>query len=329
MRLNPTTEMLPGYAAANQAAAFYLLPDGGCLRLEGSTRLEFLQRQTSNDLRLLTQGGALATVLTSPTARILDVFWVLHHGAHLTLVTLPGRGAASAAFLRSRIFFNDAVVVTDCSAEIAQIDLFGPRLSEAVARLGWSLPPAGEFLRQSVEGAEVEIFAQHGLGGLGWRLLLPRQFVATLCARLEELGLSPVSEQTYEVCRVEAGVPGGGGELTEAYNPLEVGLTEQAVSLSKGCYTGQEVLARQANYDKVTRRLAGLWLSRGVDVGAAVRSAGKTVGEVTSVVSSPRLGWIALGVLKRPHHKVGAALQVDGEPVTVAALPFRENQKPR
>ncbi len=323
------TEMLRGYAAAHQAAAFYLLSDGGCLRLEGSTRLEFLQRQTSNDLRSLTQGGVLATVLTSPTARIQDVFWVLHHGDHLTLVTLPERGAASAAFLRGRIFFNDDVTVTECSSEVVQLDLFGPRLEEACARLGWSLPPEGQFFRQPVGDVVVALYDARGVGSLGWRLLLPRESVEAVCSRLEEAGLTGVDETVYEICRVEAGIPGGRGELTEVYNPLEVGLMEQTVSLSKGCYTGQEVLARQVNYDKITRHLVGLWLSGEVTAGTPVTVEGKTVGEVTSVVSSPRLGWIALGVLKRPHHTAGTAMQVGGTQAIVAALPFDANQKPR
>jgi tRNA-modifying protein YgfZ len=130
-----------------------------------------------------------------------------------------------------------------------------------------------------------------------------------------------LSDAEYEILRLEAGLPAAGHELTEEYTPLETGL-EQLVSTSKGCYTGQEVLARQVNYDKVTRHLAGLRLKAEVPAGSSVTSEGKPAGIITSIAISPRLGPIALAVLRRPYHEPGTAVSVGEIKGTVEALPF-------
>jgi folate-binding protein YgfZ len=101
--------------------------------------------------------------------------------------------------------------------------------------------------------------------------------------------------------RVEAGLPAAGAELSEDYTPLEAGLAA-AISSTKGCYTGQEVLARQITYDKVTQHLCGLRLTRRAQPGGRVWAPdGSPVGRVTSAATSPRFGEIALAVVKRPH----------------------------
>src|SRR5690606_39681801 len=116
-----------------------------------------------------------------------------------------------------------------------------------------------------------------------------------------DAGAVPLGEEAYDVLRVEAGLPASGTELTEDFTPLETGLA-YTVSTSKGCYTGQEVLARQINYDKVSRQLVGLRLKEPAPAGSAVRAEGRPAGTVTSVVLSPEHGWIALAVVRRPHH---------------------------
>jgi folate-binding protein YgfZ len=93
-------------------------------------------------------------------------------------------------------------------------------------------------------------------------------------------------------------------ELTEEFTPLELGL-EKYVSTSKGCYTGQEVIARQVNYDKVTKQLCGLKLNGTANIGDPVWSDGRKIGVVTSIGKSPRFGNIAKGVVKKPFNRSG------------------------
>ena len=128
--------------------------------------------------------------------------------------------------------------------------------------------------------------------------------------------------------RVESGSPGAGHELTEAYTPLEVHLN-YAISDKKGCYTGQEVIARQINFDKITRHLVGLTLESTTEEGTSLVSGSTPAGTVTSTVISPRFGPIALAVVKRPFDKPGTILTVEGgdqAKARVTALPFIHNQ---
>jgi folate-binding protein YgfZ len=124
--------------------------------------------------------------------------------------------------------------------------------------------------------------------------------------------VAELSSESRHILRVEAGLPDAGAELSEEYTPLEAGM-ERAVSGDKGCYPGQEVLARQVTYDKVTQRLVGLRLSEPVAPGRRLLVEGKPAGVVTSAAESPRFGAIALGVVKRPHYVAGTRLEVEAQ----------------
>ena len=126
---------------------------------------------------------------------------------------------------------------------------------------------------------------------------------------MEALGVSRISRDGYRIIQVEQGLPSAEHELTEDFTPLEIGLLG-AISDRKGCYTGQEVIARQLTYDKVTRRLVGLRLEGMLSRGTKLYAEGKPAGEITSIVESPRFGHIALAVVKRPHHDEGSTLEI-------------------
>ena len=125
--------------------------------------------------------------------------------------------------------------------------------------------------------------------------------------RLAGAGVEQLSPESHHILRVEAGLPAAGAELTEEFTPLEAGL-EYAVSGAKGCYTGQEVLARQTTYDKVTQHLVRLRLEAPAGAGERLWAGDKVVGVITSAAVSPRFGPVALGVVKRPHHEPGSEL---------------------
>lgn len=315
--------------STTQATVYYPVPKGGYLRLQGEDRIAFLQRQTTNDLRLLQPGRAVLTVLTTPIARILDVLYVTPQAEELGVLTLPGRGESTARYFKSRIFFMDKVTVTDASAGLAQFDLIGPGAPAILEQFG--IEPAlqpNQFAKGLYEGASLQALALEPAFGLGVRLLLPVEAAEAFQAHLTAMEVARLLEEEYSLLRIEAGLPAAGAELSEEYTPLEVGL-EAAVSETKGCYTGQEVLARQVTYDKVTQRLCGLRLERRARPGERIWAAdGSPVGKVTSAATSPRFGEIALGVVRRPHHEPGTALRV-GETFELAsagraaALPFR------
>lgn len=151
---------IDAYEAALKGAVYFYQPQTGFLRMAGRDRLDFLQRQTTNDLRLLSAERTVSTVLTSPTARILDLFCVVDEGDSLGVVTLPGRFSETAKFLRSRIFFSDQVTVDDLSGEIAQILLFGPQMVEVLEKLDLQPPKPDHVNRWEIQNQPITIIGQ-------------------------------------------------------------------------------------------------------------------------------------------------------------------------
>lgn len=310
---------MPGYQAALEGAAYRIYEHSNCLEVSGADQVAFLQRQTSNDLRLLAAGRALLSVLTSPTARILDVFIIQarldflpadsESAEALHLLSLPGRGEQSFRFLKSRVFFMDKVVLRELSEAVGQLDLLGPQAATLLERLcGASAPLANRYLDGVLNGLPVRLLGLDPAIGLGTRLLFPAGQRAELERILQQNGAAPLSNQEYEILRIEAGLPGAESELDERFTPYETGLAS-AVSSSKGCYTGQEVLARQATYDKITQGLRRLRLSGPLAPGQTLEAEGRPAGVITSVGESPRQGWIGLGVIKRAYLEAGQRLQ--------------------
>ncbi len=304
------------YQAALDGAAFYQNPTAGCLRISGRDTVAFVQRQTTNDVRLLKSDTGLLTVLTSPAARILDVFYLVAEPGDAKVDTSPtwlafcmgSRTVDTARFLQKRIFFMDQVEVANHSENTKQIELFGPQAGEILVGLGLNNPPEpNQVARLAFQSLSLLIMNPHPAVGLGYRLAIPPDGLDALHLALTAQGALETNRETYECLRIEAGIPASLAEITEDFTPLEIGLGE-AVSPSKGCYTGQEVIARQLTYDKVTQRLCRLSLSAALEANAPLTAADRPAGHITSAAHSPRIGEIALAVVKRPYNEPGACL---------------------
>lgn len=328
MKVERTTG-LEGYESVTAGMVYYVWENPGYLSLEGPDRRAFLQRQTTNDINLLDSSPILTTVLTTPAARILDVLTLSEKAETLRAITLPGRGTSTLQYLRSRIFFMDKVNVEDAASEVIQIDLIGPGISILLDQFAEQFEGRPEIpVGNRRTAIDLDRF-QAGLASLrnlGHRLVCPVSLAGELLEALEMAGAQRLPFETFEVLRVESGILSGGHELREEYTPLEVGL-EWTVSGTKGCYTGQEVIARQITYDKVTRRLVGLRLEHPAEAGLEVLSADEDhpIGTITSAVLSPRLGPIAMAMLRRPYEEAGSMVRVGGDKETgaiVASLPF-------
>jgi aminomethyltransferase len=142
---------------------------------------------------------------------------------------------------------------------------------------------------------------------------------------LLEVGVAPLSEETYQVLRVEAGLPEFMHELGDEYIPLEANLWND-VSFKKGCYTGQEIIARMESRQKLAKRLVGLRFDEPVTLPVSLWSDDHEAGVVTSVVHSPALGWIGLGYLKAAGGNERQVVQSRSDDrivsATVSVLPF-------
>jgi folate-binding protein YgfZ len=273
----------------------------------------------------LEEGRGLVTVLTSPNARILDVLTLIAMPDAVGLITLPGNGGSTAQFLKARIFFNDNVEVVNLSQDYVQVLLEGPQAHGILEQMGLVIPKENRIFSSLLGDTSVIVIGQSGLDGGGCRMLLPSSQLESLVQLLISSGAQEMSNEIYNILRVEAGHPGVGNELSDDYTPLEANL-ESAIATNKGCYTGQEVIARQMTYDKITRRLVGLQLDVPVEEGSIVKAEDKRVGNVTSYVYSPRFGHVALAYIKRPFNIRGSQVLVEFEgeitQAVVVDLPF-------
>jgi folate-binding protein YgfZ len=308
--------------------AFFQHQTPGYLKISGADQRAFLQRQTSNNIDLLVPERSLVTVLTSPAGRILDVLTVIEDGEILGVITLPGQGEKTFQFLQSRIFFMDKVTLKDASSSFMQIDLLGPGASQVIQQWGVKQANDRDALHKiKINEGPIQVLQ---LRSFGFRLLVPTESTEDILSVLKVEDIHPLDFESYEILRIEAGIPAAMHELTDEYTPLETGL-QWAVSNDKGCYTGQEVLARQVNYDKITRQLVGLLMSGDANIGDTLYSLdkGQPAGKITSIANSPRFGPIALAIVKRPHTQPGEKLRAGEQEFGIIALlseiPFQEH----
>lgn len=321
--------ILSGYGAARSAAAWYRF-DGDLLLLTGKDRFDVINRLTTNAVRVLPVGGGVQTALLNEKARILDVFTLVEAEFGTLALCAPGSAEGHRSLLKKFLFIEDCKVAaytdkyrgfvfTGPSADLAVSELFGV-LPEALRELKVACSVSGAL-------AEVPVLVVRMPALCEWSLLV---FIAAdeaslLESVLESAGesLPEISARAYEVLRIEQGQGLVGKELSTAYNPLEAGLVG-LVDFKKGCYVGQEVVARLDAYNKVKMRLSGFVSAEPMSAGAAITVDGKEVGSITSSVYSPSLeSHVALGYIRSDSHAFEAEVGVgEGVRATVKKLPL-------
>jgi len=318
------------YAAARELAGLIDHSAWGRLLLSGRDRANFLHRLSTNVVEGLLPGQGTATVLTSPTARVIERLIVYVQPERLWTVTAPQNHARVAQYLRGYIFWQDEVRIQDVSAETGMLTVVGPRAAEVIQKamgITAATLPRHHHLPAGIGGAEALVARGDPLVGDTYHIIAPAEKLSLTWDLLTRAGARPIGLATWETLRVEAGLPAYGRELTGQVTPLDAGLLAD-ISFNKGCYTGQEVIARMYNYEKMPKGLYGLRLARPLPSAtkAMVEADGKPIGEVTSAVVSPSLGPIALAILRRAQASLGAEVTVVAEGATVTgrivALPF-------
>jgi tRNA-modifying protein YgfZ len=309
------------YHGLREGAALQIRADAGILALTDADRVDFLQRLTTNNITALAAGHSCVTVLTSPTAKIMQVFAVLARQDDLLLLPARGETESLARQLRGQVFFMDKVKVTDLSSNYARMRLMGPQALTALAATGLDMHGAGDGEWRGREG--LLAVSQRRYDIPGYEIVVAQEKRAEVVTRLAAVQATVLEgEDSYHVRRIELGRPLPGTELTGEYNPLEAGLA-WACAENKGCYTGQEIIARQITYDKVTRSLVGLVSDELLSAGSALSAGSREVGIVTSAAYSPLLDApIALAIVRRPHDVGGSELQCEDKAVRVRELPF-------
>ena len=313
------------YHAARAGAALRDAQASFRLYMRGADHLDFLHRMTSNDFRNLQIGHGLEAVFIEHRARILDLATCYRGPDATALLLSPASRSALPPWL-DRFIFAEALELADRTDETAMFELVGPHAARLVAHaLDADLAKLRDHQLLNPQVADGLWLAR--TAGPGLRTFGPPAAVEALWQCLAAAGARPIGAATWEILRVEQGLPLLGRELTQNYNPWEAGLG-RAIHLDKGCYIGQEVIARLDTYDKIKQHLVGLRLSATElpPTGQPLRAGARQVGLITSAVHSPSLGPIALAYVRRSACAEGTALDAGGAPATVVSLPFLSHE---
>ena len=293
----------------------------GRLKVSGADAIDLLDRLTTNKLNDMPVGDVEGTVLTTNKGRIIDLLFVVRRDDHLLVITGPETRQRVAEWIDFYTFIED-VVVEDVSEQTAMLSVAGRKVAEVLPQL--SDMPLSYSARLTIRGIEVLALHTEMAGVVGYDLIVPVEEAAALRDALTTVGAVPVGSHAAEIRRIEAGFAEYGGELHEDYNPLEAGLKDY-ISFNKGCYIGQEVVARLNTYDKVQKHLMCLSLGAGdaPELPSPLMHEGRQIGTLTSTVEAlDGDRTIGLGYVRKAHAQEGTRLLTEsGVEVVVEGFP--------
>ncbi len=293
----------------------------------------------TNDIEAVKAGAGCYTAYLTAQGRMIADLWLYELG-DLILLSLAGDLRATVTARLDQFIFSEDVQLGDVTDEFAQVAVVGPSAAELVEGLLDDAPAVplealSEHgnLRTRIDGRAAIVTRVTDTGEPGFDLYVERDRAGWLKDRLSAAGAPELDEESAEILRVEAGVPLFHRDMDEETIPLEAGIESRAISMTKGCYVGQEVIVRvlHRGHGRVARKLVGLMIDGEAvpAAGAPVMSGDRAVGEVTSGVHSPALGGpIALAYVQRDFIAPGSVLSVNGAGATVTTLPFVQPQRP-
>ena len=291
----------------------------GKLALTGGGAKEFLQGQVSNDVVGLTPGTGCYAAFLTPKGKMLGDLRILDTGEELLLDT--ERVALQELFNMIRRFsIGYDVQLHKRTVQRGLISLLGPGASAAAG-----MPQLGATEHAHATG-EIDGIAVRAIRtDLGVDLLCAADHTDELIGALSARAVPVVSEASADCVRIEHGRPRYGIDLDDSVIPQEADLNHRAVSFTKGCYVGQETVARLYYRGKPNRQLRGVRLSEPAAAGAEIAFGDRAVGRLTSVAESPALGWIALALVRReapPGSHVAVGTDAGPVKAVVVELPF-------
>ncbi|MCS7309027.1 MAG: hypothetical protein NZ741_02280 [Armatimonadetes bacterium] len=324
------------YQVLREGAALLEMGTLGKIRVRGDDRLTYLQGQLSQDVLPLREAGRGAlSCLLKPTGQMLSEMVLFSSGDAVLLITPPHTRHTVQQRLEQFVILED-VEVEDISDSYTLLHVTGARSTACLTRWGITEPlPLWQGKTVPWQGQPLHLLRTDRCGEQGYDLLAPVESAEQLREVLQEAGAQPIGYEAFHVRRVEAGIPLFGIDMDENTIPLEAGLGERAISFTKGCYTGQEVIHRIYSRGHTNRSLVGLRLfGETLPPSRAPISAGerRDAGWVTSAVRSLSLGVvIALGYLRNEYVAPGTTVVVQQEPspteAQVTPLPFVEPRR--
>ncbi len=320
-------------ARARRAGGIVDLSNWSKLKISGADAATFLHNYTSQNIKALAEKEGLQTAVTTWKGTMLDHVFVYRLEDGLRVIGHPETAPLIRKALEKYLFGVD-VEIEDVTEARGLLYVFGPHAAAILDAAGdekVSELPMHAFHLVDLDGSDSLIARTWPLGGDGFLVLIPAEQAVEAFEAIrkaaEPFETPFIGMEAYEILRIEEGIPSFPQEINEDRNPWEVRLAD-SVSMNKGCYLGQEVIARLANYQKVQRHLVGLRLSRPVEAGLSLLDEnGKAVGQLTSVAFAPDADHpVALGFVKTTWAAPGQTLKVASGEIAVEAevrdLPF-------
>jgi len=316
---------LKQHRAFTQEAAFGPLGPRTQIEVTGADRIKFLQNYCTADINRLAPFSGTEAFITDVKGKVLGHVFIYCGEESLAIETAPG-GAETLLPHLERYTLADDVQLQDVSEGWKFFHIGGPKAAEILQTLTGDEPPQTylDFLIGHIGDAQVALGRGGAIDPRGFTLCCSSEQAEAVAASLAEAGMQPCEADVLQILRVEAGVPAYGIDITDANLPQEANRNEQAISFTKGCYLGQETVARLDALGHVNKLLVGVkFVGPAVpEAGAELKAADKPVGKVTSAVFSPRLDApLALAYVRTQHSEPGARLSSEVGEAEVVALP--------
>lgn len=321
------------YKVIHDGAAIGALSPRAALAVTGNDRASYLQGLLTNDIAALTAGTGCYAAWLTPQGRMLTDLHVLESGS-MILLDVPAEAAAATLERLDKFIFSEDVAVASL-ADSASVWIHGPAAADvlgAVLQDGPALSEWRDYQHAPVQldGEPASVARIDHIGVPGFCIYVDSARAAQTVASLQARGARVVDAAALEAARIEAGYPLYGVDMNETTIPLEAEIEQRAISFTKGCYVGQEIVIRVLHRGggRVARKLVALRVDGEPPArGAALFAGEKEIGHVTSAAQSPSLGSIALGYVHRDFVAPGTAIEVAAgtgrAPAVVGERPLR------
>jgi folate-binding protein YgfZ len=304
--------MLNEYQAATEGVALFDLSQYAKIELAGRDARGFLNNLCTQDVTNLSIGTGYESFLTTNKARVVAHVWITRREENVLWLDMVAGLAEKVVKHLNHYLISEEVELTDRTGEFSLLRLVGPKAAGLLSRL--AISPTRRHRLLALDAVD---------------LFCPSADFPSLRQRLVEGGAIPATSATYQILRIEAGLPEYGIDIDENRLAMEVGRTAEAISYTKGCFLGQETIVMARDRGQVNRSLMGVKVRDGETLATGTRlfRGDEEVGQVTSSVLSPRLAQvIALAYLRRGSWDAGTEVAIepatDGRAAVVCALPF-------
>jgi tRNA-modifying protein YgfZ len=315
-------------AAIRSGAAIGSISARAQIAVAGSDRATYLQGLLTNDIQALSEGRGCYAAWLSPQGRMLTDLHVLQ-SAGMILLDVPAEQASATLGRLDQFLFSEDVRIEALTEAMIGVWLHGPGAASVIEQIVGGIAGASEWTSYqhataTFDGDPVSVARIDQLGVPGYCVFLGRATEQRFVDAAVAAGAGVVEQAALDAARIRAGYPVFGVDMTDDTIPLEAGIEERAISFTKGCFVGQEVVIRVLHRGggRVAKRLVGLRLASLEAAGTKVAAGEREIGFLTSVANTRDLGPIALGYVHRDFTQPGTNVQVNGAAATVSALPI-------